>query len=486
MLKLLIIDDEPHVREGLLDLVEWSALGFEVCGVGTDGEDGMKKIIQQKPHVVLTDIRMPSLTGIEMIKQLKQRHIECEFIILSGYSDFQYAKESIMLNVFDYLVKPIEEEALIDVFTRVREKIEKKQKTVVQLSNYRKIEHENQLKTLLTGDFEEGVEFDSKWTYQIAFIKNRQTNQSWISELTRGQTLDYVQNSEGMTLFFNGNNDKTVYDSLLRVAKKNNLQFTLSTSQLTPREVSVAYKEIKEMAEQFFCYRDTYVLMQQVQHLEEIPFPDTDRLYLAIEFNDVDAKKKSLDTLEKSLQSTNQSPSEIKGALINFQALMIQRFNYHYPDLALPVLEALTEQINQKTTLQDVLEELQKQWSDIAKQIDKEVATDDDGVKKVKRYVKQYYDEDLSLKLMGKILNYNATYLGKKFKQETGESFSKYVDRVRISKAKELLKQEKVKIYEVSEKVGYCNIDYFYRKFKNHVGKSPKEYQKEYQKATKV
>ncbi len=99
-------------------------------------------------------------------------------------------------------------------------------------------------------------------------------------------------------------------------------------------------------------------------------------------------------------------------------------------------------------------------------------------MEKVTAYVKQYYFEDLNLKVLAHLFNYNRSYLGKKFKKYTGVYFHTYLDQVRIEKAKTLLVEKNLKVYEVSNEVGYCNMDYFYKKFKNHTGLSPKEFQK--------
>lgn len=111
-MKLFIADDEQDVREGLRYILDWSELGFYICGEGKNGADTLEQILISRPDVVLMDIRMPKLSGLEVIKQAKEAGFQGKFIILSGYSDFAYAQEAIKYGVSSYLTKPIDEDKL--------------------------------------------------------------------------------------------------------------------------------------------------------------------------------------------------------------------------------------------------------------------------------------------------------------------------------------------------------------------------------------
>ena len=111
-MKLFIADDEMDVREGIRCLLDWQALGFTICGEGKNGEDTLEKILRFEPDVVLIDIRMPRISGLEVIKRARENNFHGRFIILSGYSDFAYAQEAIHYGVTNYLTKPIDEDDL--------------------------------------------------------------------------------------------------------------------------------------------------------------------------------------------------------------------------------------------------------------------------------------------------------------------------------------------------------------------------------------
>lgn len=111
-MKVLIIEDEKRIGELLLRLIDWESLGFELLGYVCDGYEGYQKICRERPEIVITDIRMPTMTGLEIIAKVREEEIPCHFIVISGYQQFEYAKTALQYQVDDYLLKPINKEEL--------------------------------------------------------------------------------------------------------------------------------------------------------------------------------------------------------------------------------------------------------------------------------------------------------------------------------------------------------------------------------------
>lgn len=122
MIRLIIVDDDIWVLKGIRKLIDWDNLGFEIVAEATNGEAALEKIIELKPDIVLTDIVMPGLTGLQLLKKSMEARLKSEFIILTGYAEFKYAKEACKLGAFDYLLKPLEKGELLDVFERFKQK----------------------------------------------------------------------------------------------------------------------------------------------------------------------------------------------------------------------------------------------------------------------------------------------------------------------------------------------------------------------------
>lgn len=122
-LRVLIIDDEPIIVRGLENLFDWRNNGFELAGKAFNGEEGLTVAKKLEPDIILTDIRMPKLTGLELISSLKPDMPELEFIIISGYDEFSYCQEALRLGAFDYILKPVNYQQLGEKLAQVRNKI---------------------------------------------------------------------------------------------------------------------------------------------------------------------------------------------------------------------------------------------------------------------------------------------------------------------------------------------------------------------------
>ncbi|MFD3261266.1 response regulator [Paenibacillus lentus] len=124
MLKTLIVEDEPRMREGLKKIISWEQHGFRLCGDAENGRQALQMILQEKPSLVITDIRLPGATGLELMQEVTPKLDTC-FIVISGYDDFDYVKTALVCGAVDYILKPIEEEQLIVALQRVKKRLSK-------------------------------------------------------------------------------------------------------------------------------------------------------------------------------------------------------------------------------------------------------------------------------------------------------------------------------------------------------------------------
>lgn len=124
LINLFIVDDDGWILNGLKSIIQWEEYGFQIIGEASNGFTAQDKILELKPDLVFTDIMMPELTGLEMMMSLALKNCRPEFVVLSGYAEFAYAQEACKLGAFDYLLKPLEEEVLIDTLERFKQKFD--------------------------------------------------------------------------------------------------------------------------------------------------------------------------------------------------------------------------------------------------------------------------------------------------------------------------------------------------------------------------
>lgn len=506
MFKVLIVDDEPIVREGLKSIIEWEKCGFSVCGEGIDGNDGLEKILEMKPELVLMDIKMPGIYGIDLIKEARSKGFTGKIIILTGYSDFEYAKTAIQLGVKSYLLKPIEEDELTAAVLKIREEIQEEIKMQKFLSNSKK-HLKNRIINILVSEESNPEKYmeDMKLCdlyfeddcYHIASIE------SGVKACSSGQSFEdffneHFEELENILIFFQeerpglifkGYCENEVYDIIQKIYK----ELSKETEEIVyiaigrcvndACEFYKAYGDVRKVMDRQFLYEDLKIVAWKdivndinacVNSIDSI---DIESLYTFIEIGDMEKLNMSLKNLEKLFKQSNLSTEKIKVLCANCFVELKEKIALNYKEYknSLPKNDAIINKIYDKSSLGKVLEFMKTELSKFSSTISN--ADSDNIMKKILNYIQKNYSKELKLELLAEIFCYNSSYLGKMFKNFTGENFNSYLDKVRIENAKVLL-QDGLKVYEVSEKVGYKSIDYFYSKFKKQVGVSPKEYKK--------
>ena len=178
VLKVLLVDDEALVREGLKTIIPWEEYGFSICGTAQDGREGLQKIRELKPDVAVVDIRMPLMDGLELSRIVREEQPGVRIVLLTGYSEFEYARSALRAGVKCYLLKPVEEEELIKELRSIRQELERESGQERSRQESRSLLFNRLLQELfhrpdgglvqrLNGEFSAGFPWES---YQIAFL----------------------------------------------------------------------------------------------------------------------------------------------------------------------------------------------------------------------------------------------------------------------------------------------------------------------------
>jgi two-component system, response regulator YesN len=509
MLKVLIVDDEPIVREGLKSIIEWQDYGYEICGEGIDGRDGLDKIMNLNPDLVLMDIKMPGMNGIEVIKIAKEAGYKGKCIILTGYSDFEYAQSSIKLGVNSYLLKPIDEDELIDTVKKLYQNIKKEKKLKDQITNGRKYIKEAVVNSIINGigeldSLQEDINscelnlfFDS---FQVAKIEYSINDAAEDADLALHveeyfqdyNNLDIISKDNGTVLLFKGTSNLEAKRFLERLYKnlsaklKGNINIALGRLVNSINEVHLSYVDCKALLSRRFFYDKNIIIWQDTSNKVKNDFNSNylqkyiEDLYTYIQVSDFEKIEAKLKRLEIDFINSFYTPDKIKGICVNIASELKDKAISNYDsikDLGSSV-EDIIQAIYDKGTLKELIDYIKQQSVEISNKICNDSA--DNVMKRILNYIEKNYNKDIKLESLAVIFNYNSAYLGKMFKNYTGENFNSHIDRIRIENAKVLLSNKEIKVYQVSEKVGYKNIDYFYGKFKKHAGISPKEFKKQF------
>lgn len=467
MRKVLIVDDEMSIRNGLPLIIDWESLGYQIIGFAENGQIGLEKIRTLKPDVVIADIQMPGKNGLEMVQEAVEEGLLFYAIILSGYSDFEYAKQALQLGAVTYLLKPIDEEELIDILT----KIDQKAKTDQQKNQ------KSQLIDKLFGGDPTGIK-------QAQFAKLLRVSEEANSQKLTEKLSDHVS-------------------QVIQLIHRHHQYLVLLNDERFPDEEIDQWcrkwlKSEEILISRWVAAQDNLKpLMVDIQALSKLIFLFPNQV-ISHHVLDMDQQREEREVIREQLVMSLLSNQSLQEYITSY-------YQSFYGSLTLEEeikwqingdIEGIHHQIQEKLALDidwsmDALHQeiflaqtfpmLQSVVSDKLSQLQETIASSLNQVNIIEaliQYTKKHYKEDLTLKKIGAHFNYNSAYLGKKFHRDTGLNYLAFLDKVRMDKAVEMLRHSNLMVYEVAELVGYSNVDYFYKKFKQYHHVSPNEFRK--------
>jgi two-component system response regulator YesN len=492
MLKLLIVDDEPIIRSGIRTIIEWEKYGYVICGEAEDGPSAVKAISELKPDLVLLDLHLPGFSGLEVIRKSKAERKSTHFLILSGYAEFEYAQEAINLEANGYMVKPIDENVLVKRIVFIARKIKDtdEQRQVQFLEIMEGVYKEE------AGDF-----FFSDGYVQAVFVsveslpsKERARRLQTLKGFFQEGICHVFQYREFIVFLFE-NTPETVIKRLLEnlcdflLKSKDQSDVTLGSRCREERSspglgIRKTCQEAELLMENIFFYRGKkYLSLEDIQAKKNTGADwdaeeEAKKLCAYIQVVDNKKIRSFFRDLEDNFSHSGKSTQEIRQECM---ALMIEVRN----DIV-KKFPALKEMLGTgKETLDAIMKKrylglIVDAMTDACLRMSESLPllSADSNFQRIISYVKNNYNENLRLETLGQLFYYNCAYLGKRFKEYTGKNFHTYLDMLRIDAAKELLQNTDMKVYEISNKVGYANTDYFYSKFRKHAGKSPLVFRK--------
>ncbi|BCZ44282.1 hypothetical protein psyc5s11_03490 [Clostridium gelidum] len=508
-MKILIVEDEVNAREGLGNLLGKLSDNYIVCGKASDGEQGLILAKEYKPDLIFTDIEMPKLNGLDMIGKIKEDGQDPYVIILSGYSDFKYAQKGIKLGVEEYLLKPITYSALKSSMEQIERKFSLKNAELLvegipkeeilgqvllnkgrNLDKFYKIiesnvkQHENMylVNLYLRDEYEEKSEFIIKEIYD--FMKYYKIEIFYYSVLKEYNYLPIFINTTTAFLEFI---KMLKYNLLFSIRKSGFSSITVSVININGlAEIRSSLNELKRLSRWPIVFGNDEIIYEELISKLKInqcnyPREIENEVIKAIKNNDqarlVDSNEKFMSYLKANVYDPIDIIDICSKYIFSILTVSKSCNNDFYTQLK---NEGILDSIKISCTFDELKERLDYVIDKVGEKNDDESTINSLIVRKAMNYIKEYYSDKISLEEIANGMNITPEYLSRLFTKELRKSFSDYLKEFRIEKAKELLTNKKMKIYEIAEKVGYSDSKYFCKVFKEYTGMAPKEYMKFY------
>lgn len=512
MYSILIADDETIIRQGLKCIIDWDELGFTTISEASNGEDALSYILNEKPDVVLIDIRMPKLSGLEVVKEARAHGFNGKILILSGYSDFSYAQEAIANGVQFYLTKPIEEDELLKIIKEIASQIESEREHEQMIDNYKNKAKEHLLRDLLTGEFDssafhlEDINLSAS-QYQVLIYEKYGHNEKdpsySFADLLRvtnreNNTFDWIEYENQNVILLKGEHALSRFEDFLERYQRNKrpqkgspldsifIAYGRTVSKL--EDIHISFQDsLLLVSRRFFCAKHQHTLgVNELPPQEEGSIHLTkntlhsyaDQLVNYIQIGNQDMVLDTLKDLESFLNRAPDSISDIRLSMTDLYLLVREKIYHLYNTIEIPFLSnaQIIHSIEHAYYLYEIINLMKEQFFMMIRSIGN--TSSENIIDNIMHYIKHNYMNNIKLETIAPLFGYNSSYLGKIFNKKTGISFNSYVDNIRIEQSKYLLEHKALKVYEIAEKVGYQNVDYFHMKFKKHTGMSPAEYRK--------
>lgn len=504
MIKVLIVDDEYIMRQGLRYMINWEQEGYEIVGEATNGKDALKMTEELQPHIIISDIVMPLLDGVDFSDAVHKMYPKIQMIILSGYDKFEYVKRTLMNGVVDYILKPtLNPVELINVL----------KKAAARIPGYRlsdddgTVSYERTMERYLLGHdqqmdvgmFRQIFPTDYFCIYAVNIHKENSARQDMSDilhkkmeryrqeQITIPNLMMLIREEQAVILFGHTQSQKELLkgqvqelnDQLVMLCE--NVFGVLSQPFTNIEQVNEIYQKdiVRNLDKGFYYEKEPLLKVEgmrgEEREIEKFDFFRFNRMLGARQYNEA---LELLHHYEEELLDRQADVYRMKNQMKN----MI----YTYLDfLTLPDHEKESRRYDffhmidgtaYDTQYRDAMTEILEQLQILSGQ---KPTFNDKRMDRMISYIAKNYREDLKLEDLATEFNFNYHYLSAYFNQQMKEGFSDYLNRIRIEKACEMLEENQLSIAEISGEVGYSEHSYFCRVFKKVTGKTPSVWRRE-------
>jgi two-component system, response regulator YesN len=507
---MLIVDDEPIISQGLRYTIPWTSLGIEVVGEASDGKQALEYIEEQPVDIILTDVRMPEMDGIELSRVLFEKKPEIHVIIISGYDEFEYAREALRYRVKDYLLKPVDIDELVKIVIELKELILEKISFSCQKQNQKRQEALRQV-ILQPHTIKMSHDEELFKDFHFCVVTSEIHDFATLNENSTDSEIEVIKERWEMILQSAMNND---YCQSVSYFTQNNVSSTICYScepNLDEEIRLLLQKDIKSPIPLTFAVSSTFTRLEDAQESYKVALaalleketiegrviscrhlkqknhtrnssPVSDKFFIFEALFKLDQKgiHQHINDLFVMMKKENYSLLEIRNVCQGMNGAIKGRLGEIYKE---DMLEEVTCLINNETDLHyfNTGEWLKKllvhdfeKWVELIKR--KKKGKKSWVIEKAVLYIKEHYHHDLKASEVANEIHVTPNYFSVIFKREMDQSFNEYLNELRIEKAKYLLTDTSDRIFEIAKDVGYKEYKYFVQVFRKKTGMTPTDY----------
>ena len=535
MLSLILVDDEQQIRESISELLDWKKLGFNFLGAAENGLDALQLIEKKTPDVLITDIKMPVMDGIELAQRVREEYPTIKIVFLSGYDEFEFAVSGIRLNIASYLLKPISKQELESTLEELRIdlEMETREATDIQVIEKGYMENIEVMKisfliSLLTDNYnslykEELVPFLKRYNLEFLLKKKRMVN----IHLSENRLNDKRETQQTELMRFSLSNTvkkivATYVQAEVFIFASNVICLIGDEEEQIEERIDVLVKEIYESAKKLYNQKvtigisETYDRIIETKHafqgtIEAINYSKVygkgnivfisdiesresqsigltedqeSKLLLAVKLGEENELKQ---LLEETLTNVFASSSRFQ---VNMRFVLGEIFIICMRALRESGVELEEKYADQYSFYQEMMQyehidNMSKRLFLFCKEVMVNIQKHRKSqiislADKAEKYIKENYDNpDLSMKNVSQHLSISPSYFSSVFKKETGYSFTEKLTEIRMNKAREFVLSTELKMFEIATRCGFSDQHYFSYSFKKYYKQSPSKLRKE-------
>lgn len=513
---ILLVDNEIAILDGLCHGIDWERASSRVTATARDGHEAINLLTNQHFDIVISDIRMPEMDGLELAEWVYKNCASTKVIILTGFPDFEYAQRAINFRVVDFVLKPTSEDNLISALEKAKLLIdEEKTHKLVKRNLETETEKGRQLKrNILFYDLifnskfaasnmihrieELGLNFSSYYVIRVgvytklgltdysSYIKQ---TQEVLNENFQGFTLDYVLKADRffyavLSAAIGSNPEAICKKSVEHISDHTDFLITIGISHRYENPLLMSKAALEADNAQMFAEYNEQIAVMSIERIPELT--DEASHYISTELKILESaiEHQSSQCAEKSTKKIFQyiRSQHIPSSSVQQLSAIIYSFcngillNYNFSEKMSDTNLGSIDPLSTSGSIDDIEKQLEVQIYYVLDRIGKSPTNIDSIVHTTKIYIDQNYNTELSLEALASKVHLSASYLSRLFKKEIGQNLSAYIQTVRIEHAKVLLRSTMLKTYEVAEAVGICDPVYFSKTFKKATGVKPKDY----------